>query len=81
MRYVKLRICTGKKSTTKKVTYRDNFLSEIGHNCGTYGTHKNRNNSPKIFKLFKITNVPTTMEEMVEYAYSTVDVDEVVKNN
>ena len=68
----------------KEVTYRDNFLSEIGQNCGTYGTHKNWNNLSKIFKLFKITNVPTTTEEMVEYAYSTVDVDEVdevVKNN
>ena len=44
-------------------------------------THQNRNNLPKIFKLFEITNVPTTTEEMVEYAYITVDIDEVVKNN
>ena len=29
----------------KKVTYRDNFLSEIGHNCGTDSTHKNQNSS------------------------------------
>ena len=52
--------------------YRDNFLSEIGHNCGTHCMHKNRNNSSKIFKLYEITNVLTTTEEMVEYAYSTV---------
>ena len=49
----------------KKVTYEDNFLSETSHNCGTHGTHQNRNILPKIFKLFKITNVPTTTEEMV----------------
>ena len=64
-----------------KVMYKDNFLSEIGHNCGIHGTHQNRNILPKNFKLFQITNVPTTTEEMVEYAYSTVDVDEVVENN
>ena len=27
------------------------------------------------------SNYPTTTEEMVEYAYSTVEADEVVKNN
>ena len=64
-----------------KVMYRDNFPSEIGHNCGTYITHQNRNNSSKIFKLFEITNVPTTKEDMVEYTCGTVDVDEVFKKN
>ena len=53
----------------KKVMYKDNFLSEIGHNCGTHVTHKNRNKLSKIFKLFEITNIPTTTEETVEYAW------------
>ena len=73
---------TNKEETdVGKIMYRDNFLSEISHNCGTDSMHQNQNKSFKIFKLFKITNVSTTTEEMVEYAYSTVDVDEVVKNN
>ena len=57
------------ESNNKKVTHEDNFLSEIGHNCGTHVTHKNRNKLSKIFKLFEITNIPTTTEETVEYAW------------
>ena len=56
-----------------KITYRDNFLSEIGHNCGTHSTYQNQNKSSQKFKLFKIDDVRTTTEEMVEYAYSTID--------
>ena len=29
------------ETDNKKVTYKGNFLSEIGHNCGPYSTHQN----------------------------------------
>ena len=76
----KILIMHKEETDIRNIMYRDNFLSEIGHNCGTHSTHQNKNKSFKIFKLFKINNVPTTAEEMAEYAYSTIDVDEVVKN-
>ena len=69
------------ETNNKKVTYRDNFLNKISHSYGTHSTHQNQNNSSKMFKIFKITNVLTTTEDVVEYACSTVDVDEVIKNN
>ena len=67
------------ETNIEKVT--GQFLNEISDNCGTHSTHKNWDNSSKIFKLFEIINIPTTTEDKVEYAYSTIDIDEVFKNN
>ena len=52
----------------KKVIYRDNFLSEIGHNCGTHGTHKICNNLSKT--LILLVPVRTVISTSIFCEYS-----------
>ena len=66
---------------TRKVRYEDNFPNKFSHNCGMQCLYKILNVSQKIFILFKINKIPKGTNHKVKYVYSTIDVDEVVKNN
>ena len=67
--------------SAKNLTFKDNFLENISHNCGKRSMHTFWNDLSNILKLFENMNVSNSMDNGVTFVYSTVAINKVIDND